>query len=210
MTEQISDQISAFIDDELPDEESAFLLRRLERDSDARNRAMRYTMIGAALRDELLPVQTILRRRLAVALTGAAAPPQRTAPRWRSRYLRPALGVGIAASVAIAAIVGLRALNDTRVGPAGPVAAPLQTRSADVPPSYVVPQEVADAPAIQPAVRLTNYIVHHSEYASRLSRTSVRSNVIGAAELVPVADPVADPQAQPEPPPAVKQDPTTE
>ena len=29
MTEQISDQISAFIDDELPDEESAFLLRRL-------------------------------------------------------------------------------------------------------------------------------------------------------------------------------------
>ena len=210
MTEQISDQISAFIDDELPDEESAFLLRRLERDSDARNRALRYTMIGAALRDELLPVQTILRRRLAVALTGAAPPPQRAAARLRSRYLRPALGVGIAASVAITAIVGLRALNDARVGAAGPVGAPLQTRSADVPPSYVVPQEVADAPAIQPAVRLTNYIVHHSEYASRLSRTSVRSNVIGAAELVPVADPVADPQAQPEPPPAVKQDPTTE
>ena len=39
MTEQISDQISAFIDDELSDEESAFLLRRFERDADARNRA---------------------------------------------------------------------------------------------------------------------------------------------------------------------------
>lgn len=206
MTEQISDQISAFIDDELPDEESAFLLRRLERDSDARNRAMRYTLIGAALREELLPVQTILRRRIAVALTGAASPPQRTAVRWRSRYLRPALGVGIAASVAIAAIFGLRVLNDARVGVAGPAAAPLQTRSADPPPSYVVPQEVADAPAIQPAVRLTNYIVHHSEYASRLSRTSVRSNVIGAAELVPVVDP----QAQPEQPPAVKRDPAAE
>ena len=32
MTEQINDQISAFIDDELPDQESTFLLRRFERD----------------------------------------------------------------------------------------------------------------------------------------------------------------------------------
>src|SRR5262252_9199467 len=99
MTEQISDQISAFIDDELPDEESGFLLRRLERDADARNRALRYTMIGAALRDELLPDQTMLRQRIAVALTGAAPLPSvRTTPRWRTRYLRPLLGVGIAAS----------------------------------------------------------------------------------------------------------------
>jgi negative regulator of sigma E activity len=205
MTEQISDQISAFIDDELPDEESAFLLRRLERDPEARGRAMRYTMIGAALRDELLPVQTILRRRIAVALTGSSLPPQRSAARWRSRYLRPVIGVGIAASVAIAAIVGLRALNDARVGAAGQAATQLQTRSADVPPSYVVPQEVADAPVVQPAVRLTNYIVHHSEYASTLSRTSVRSNVVGAAELVPVTEPQAQPQ-----PPAVKHDPAAE
>jgi negative regulator of sigma E activity len=205
MTEQTSDQISAFIDDELPDEESAFLLRRLERDADARNRALRYTMIGAALRDELLPDHTLLRRRIAVALTGAPLPAQRAPARWHARYVRPLLGVGIAASVAIAAIVGLRALNDTRPGAAGPAAPPLQTRAADVPPSYVVPQETADAPVVQPAVRLTNYIVHHSEYASRLSRTSVRSNVVGTAELVP--GPVAEPQPQPRP---VKRDPAAE
>jgi sigma-E factor negative regulatory protein RseA len=196
MTEQISDQISAFIDDELPDEESAFLLRRFERDAESQNRALRYTMIGAALRDELLPDHTILRRRIAVALTGAPLQTQRAAPaRWRSRYLRPLIGVGIAASVALAAIVGLRALNDARVGAAGPAAAPLQTRAVAAPPSYVVPQEAADAPVVQPAVRLTNYVVHHSEYASRLSRTSVRSNVVGAAEIVPATQP------QPPPPP---------
>ena len=73
-------------------------------------------------------------------------------------------------------------------------------------PSYVVPQEVAGAPVLQPAVRLTNYVVHHSEYASRLSRTSVRSNVVGAAELLPAGGELQpQPEAQlPQPPSSVK------
>jgi sigma-E factor negative regulatory protein RseA len=196
MTEQISDQISAFIDDELPDEESAFLLRRFERDDDARSRAVRYTLIGAALREELLgPDPAILRRRIAVALTGAALPAQpRPAARVQWRYLRPVVGVGIAATVAIASIVGLRAMNFARVGAphaGSALSAPLQARTPAPAPSYVVPRDVADAPAIAPAVRLTNYVMHHSEYASRLSRTSVHSNVVGAAEVLPVAAPAS-------------------
>ena len=75
----------------------------------------------------------------------------------------------------------------------------------DAPPSYVVPQEVVDAPAVTPAVRLTNYVVHHSEYASRLSRTFVRSNVVGAAEIVPAAEP-----PPPQPPPQFRQGTTPE
>jgi len=195
MTEQISDQISAFIDDELPDEESAFLLRRFERDTDARNRAARYTLIGAALRDELLgPDHSILRRRVAVALTGTAPPAQhRPAARLQWRYLRPAVGVGIAATVAVAAIMGLRAVNVAHVGVPGatstPLSAPLQTRAAEPPASYVVPHDVSDAPVIPPAVRLTNYVMYHSEYASRLSHMSVHSNVVGAGELLPAAAP---------------------
>jgi negative regulator of sigma E activity len=191
MTDQINDQISAFIDDELSDEESAFLLRRFERDPDARNQAVRYTMIGAAMRGELLgPDHAVLRRRIAVAMTGQ--PPATTArpvaARWGARYVRPLLGVGIAASVAVAAIVGLRSLNEARVAPSGAETAanvtPLQVRPVTAPASYVVPQEVADAPAVAPAIRLTNYLVHHGEYASRLSRTSVHSNVVGAADGV--------------------------
>ena len=194
MTEQISDQISAFIDDELSDEESAFLLRRFERDADARNRAARYTMIGAALRDELVgPDHSILRRRVAVALTGTApSAQQRPAARLQWRYMRPAVGVGIAATVAVAAILGLRAVNVAHVGAPGGAATlntPLQTRATEPPPSYVVPREVSDAPVVTPAVRLTNYVMHHSEYASRLSRTSVHSNVVGAAELLPPPEP---------------------
>src|SRR6476646_11767939 len=149
MTEQISDQISAFIDDELSDEESAFLMRRFERDADARSRAARYTMIGAALRDELVGSDPeILRRRVAAALTGTApVAQQRAVARVQWRYLRPAVGVGIAATVAVAAIVGLRAVNFARVGaPGGSAAATasLQARTSDPPPSYVVPREVSD------------------------------------------------------------------
>jgi negative regulator of sigma E activity len=202
MTEQISDQISAFIDDELSGEESAFLLRRFERDADARNRAARYTMIGAALRDELVgPDHSILRRRIAVALTGTAPSTQQRPPaRLQWRYLRPAVGVGIAATVAVAAILGLRAVNVARVGaPSGAatLSSPLQTRAAEPAPSYVVPRETSDAPVIAPAVRLTNYVMHHSEYASRLGRTSVHSNVVGAAELLPPADPPAPAKREP-------------
>ena len=43
MTDQINDQISAFIDNELSADESALLVRRFERDPEARARAMRYT-----------------------------------------------------------------------------------------------------------------------------------------------------------------------
>src|SRR5262245_51068135 len=153
MTDQINDQISAFIDDELSDEESAFLVRRFERDSDARSLAVRYTMIGSALRGELLgPDPAILRRRISVALTGAQLAPTRApAVPWHARFARPLIGVGIAASVAIAALGGLRLLNDARLVGGGVTpaltASPLQTREiVATPPSYVVPQEVSDAP----------------------------------------------------------------
>jgi sigma-E factor negative regulatory protein RseA len=194
MTEQINDQISAFIDDELPDQESAFLLRRFERDPAAHDLALRYTMIGSALRNELLgPDPAILRRRVAAALTGAPLPVARPVARWQSRYTRPLLGFGIAASVAVAALVGLRMINDARIEPstagspltASTLAEPRQPAAPA--PSYVVPRDVSDVPVVAPQIRLTNYLMHHGEYASRLNRTSVHSNVVGASERLPEA-----------------------
>jgi len=200
MTEQINDQISAFIDDELSSEESALLVRRFERDTDARSRALRYTLIGAALRGELLePSPILLRRRVAAALSGVSPAVMRAPVRWRARLARPLLGLGIAASVAVAAIGGLRLVNDARLAPETVAGAPapvaLQAREPVVAPSYVVPQEVAEGRPITPPIRLTNYVMHHSEYTSRLSRTSVNSNVVGAATEPPVA-PADDAEAQ--------------
>ena len=74
MTEKIHDQISAFIDDELSEQESAFLVRRLERDTDARHRAMRYMLIGNALRGELPVGHDVLRHRIQSALSGSLSP----------------------------------------------------------------------------------------------------------------------------------------
>jgi negative regulator of sigma E activity len=202
MTEQISDQISAFIDDELSAEESALLVRRFERDPNARQQAMRYTMIGAALRGELLdPHPSLLQRRISAALTGAAPPAAaRPVPHWAGRVARPLLGVGIAAAVAVVAIGTLRFVNDPDVAPAGPAVAassvPLQAPDSVEAASYVVPQDVAPVgPVAPPPIRLTNYLIHHSEYASRLGRTSVSSNVVGAG-VEPTTPPADEVEAQ--------------
>ena len=71
MSEQIRDQISAFTDDELSAEECAFLVRQLERNPASRQRVLRYSIMGAALRGELLnPDPDILRRRVRAGFAG--------------------------------------------------------------------------------------------------------------------------------------------
>ncbi|MEO8464858.1 MAG: sigma-E factor negative regulatory protein [Gammaproteobacteria bacterium] len=182
MTEQINDQISAFIDDELSAEESALLVRRFEREPNVRARALRYTMIGAALRGELLqPHSSMLRRRITAALDGAVTTTERlAAPRGSARYARPLLGLGIAAAVAVAAIGTLRLVNEAGVAPNGAIGGTVLARDQVVAPSYVVPQDATPAGPVTSPIRLTNYLIHHSEYASGLGRASVSSNVVGA------------------------------
>ena len=184
MTDRIHDQISAFIDNELSEDESALLVRRFERDPEARARAMRYTLIGASLRGELLePHPSVLRQRIAAALSGNVISGAPKARERENRWVRPLLGVGIAATVAVVAIGTLRSLNEAAFTPGS--AAPLAAAPAGVrdavaqAPSYVVPQD-ADPSATLAPIRLTNYLMRHGEFASGLTRTSVSSNVVGA------------------------------
>jgi sigma-E factor negative regulatory protein RseA len=191
MTEQINDQISAFIDNELSADESALLVRRFERDVESRSRAMRYTLIGAALRGELLePHPSVLRQRVAAALSGATPAAPKARERVGERFAKPLLSVAIAATVAVVAIGALRSLNDTTLGPSVAPAvvnastAPgldsgLQARDAAT--SYVVPPRVNEQPSTIAPIRLTNYLMHHGEFASGFTRTAVNSNVVGGA-----------------------------
>jgi negative regulator of sigma E activity len=187
MTEQINAQISAFIDNELPADEAALLVRRFERDPEARARAMRYTLIGAALRGELLePHPSVLRQRVAAALSGSPPPSvPRQRERWTERYARPLLGSGIAASVAVVAIAALRSLNEpaapgTATAAVGPTPLEVRGAAAEEAPSYVVP-ELGDRSRSLAPIRFTNYLIRHGEFTSGLTRTSVSSNVVGAA-----------------------------
>jgi sigma-E factor negative regulatory protein RseA len=197
MTEQINDQISAFIDNELSADESALLVRRFERDSEARARAMRYTLIGSALRGELLePHPSVLRQRVAAALSGIAPSSAKPRERWTERLARPLLGFGIAATVAVVAIGALRSLNEASI--AANVAAPITASELPTRDSYVVPTDT-DESRVGAPIRLTNYLMHHGEYASGLTRTSVNSNVVGAALEPVVTDAVvAKPVVEPE------------
>jgi negative regulator of sigma E activity len=183
MTEQINDQVSAFIDDELSVDESALLVRRFERDPDARARATRYTLIGSALRGELLePHPSVLRQRIAAALNGAAPIPSKRRPE-ALKVSRPLVGFGIAATVALVAIGSLRMLSDVAPNGGTPLAAGVATtavvREAAEAPSYVVPQDAAAPRVVTPPMRLTNYLMRHGVYASSLTRTTVNSNVVG-------------------------------
>jgi negative regulator of sigma E activity len=184
MSEHIHEQISAFLDDELSSEESAFLVRRLASDALAHRQTVRYTTIGSVLREEaVLANSAVLRERIQAVLDGVPVSQDRSRPpsHRQARWARLIAGVGVAASVAIVAILGLRVLND----PAAPA-----VRSATVAPeiwsepdSYVVPGETTQSPrVITPPIWMTNYLVQHGHYASTLNRTSVHSNVIGRRE----------------------------
>jgi negative regulator of sigma E activity len=185
MSEQIQDQISAFVDDELSFDESSFLVRRLERDPEARQRLVSYLTIGAAMRGELSqPDPNAVLRRVRGVLGGSVqTTPSSIDAGWARRLAKPALGIGIAASVAVAAVAILR------IGVFGPQTdfgaatnAAVATTLSTEPSSYVVPQEIPSAQEMPQPIRLTNYLVHHGEYASGLGRTYIHSAVAGAQQ----------------------------
>ncbi len=187
MSEQIQDQISAFTDDELSAEECAFLVRRLERDPQTRDRVLRYSIIGASLRGELPnPDPDVLRRRVRAELDGVRSVEQvRESPAVQSRYFRPAVGLGIAASVAVAALALLNTVNSPldASGPAPQVAGVSSGFGLEDPPSYIVPGEAAGRLSVgdtlsPPPIRLTNYLITHGQYAPGIRRTSIHTHVI--------------------------------
>lgn len=109
MNDALKMQISAFIDGELPENESELLLRRLSQDAAMRQQVAQYLTIGRLIRREQeVPGMGELRSRIAAALGEEpveAAPVPETS---RRRYLKPAAGVAVAASVAIVGLIGLR------------------------------------------------------------------------------------------------------
>ncbi len=184
MTESPDIQISAFADDELARDESEFLVRRLSRDADARCKTVRYATIGAAVRGELLgPDPDVLRRRISASLEGVHVPEHVAAtgphPLWR--LMRPAAGVGIAASVAIAALLAIRPGPSVDSGANAPPVAVVETVPTVAPvqtelmPSFVVPVSATS----QSHIRFTDYLVQHNRFAPAIRRASINSTIAG-------------------------------
>jgi len=110
MNDAIKTQISAFVDGELPQNEAELLLRRLCQDVELRNQAAEYLAMGRAMRGErAIAGMSTLRERVSAAIDDkelleefADADAEGGAP----RFTRPLVGVAIAATVALAALLG--------------------------------------------------------------------------------------------------------
>jgi sigma-E factor negative regulatory protein RseA len=174
MTTNAHEQLSTLLDGELPDAEVAMVVRRVARDEVLRATALRYSLIGDALRDELPPggpVDLVRRVREQLATTTA---PEAEVPTGMARFKRLGAGIAVAASVAMVALVALPG------------------RQQDAPPPVLTATEVASPGPeqrmmIQPVYtraagggpdRLTRYYVNHTEYAPPLSGRGALTRII--------------------------------
>jgi sigma-E factor negative regulatory protein RseA len=200
MSEQIREQVSAFLDGELPNSETELLLKRLTRDGELRESFGRYALIGEAIRGSSGDLLTKgFAGRVNVAIDGEAVPAAGHGSRsGASRWWRPFAGVAVAAGVAAIAIVALqqRTVAPLRPGTAltarnsVPAQSALPVQGAAVPRepiSYTVPATSSGAPAAMAPARLTNYVLAHSRYSSGLDQRGVLADLlIEADEQQPV------------------------
>jgi sigma-E factor negative regulatory protein RseA len=204
MSEQILEQVSAFLDGELPNAETELLLKRLTRDGELRESFGRYALIGEALRGQgshILAGGFASRVNLAIDGEPSQVVPHAQQSRV-SRWWRPLAGVTVAAGVAAVAIV---ALQQRAISPGLPGTSAVTAQSSAVTAqgnrvspnvlaaqnaslqggggprealSYTVPASPVDAPLAVAPARLTNYVFAHSKYSLGLGQRSVLADLL--------------------------------
>jgi sigma-E factor negative regulatory protein RseA len=197
MSEQIREQVSAFLDGELPNSETELLLKRLTRTGELRESFGRYALIGEAIRGASRAYLTQgFAGRVNLAIDGEPIPAGGHAPRARaSRWWRPFAGTAVAAGVAAVAVVAFHQRADAPgLRPASTLAAqnavPVRSAAPREAISYTVPATSPAAAASVGPGRLTNYVFAHSRYSSGLAQRGM------LADLLIEGD---------EPPPAIEQ-----
>jgi sigma-E factor negative regulatory protein RseA len=206
MSEQIREQVSAFLDGELPSTETELLLKRLTRDGELRESFGRYALIGESLRGAGSHILTRgFASRVNVAIDGEPVQPARQTVRG-ARWWRPLAGVAVAAGVATVAIV---ALQQRAISPGVRISPALTAQNASLPPiaaaeqtaslqgvgagagrealSYTVPASSPAAPAQMAPGRLTNYVFAHSKYSSGLGQRGVLADLLIEDDQPPAA-----------------------
>ncbi len=176
MNEAIRMQVSAFVDGELPENEAELLVRRLSQDAALRRQVSEYLAIGRIMRGEYsLQGSDALRERIAAELderplqdamdTVVSAP--------SPRFVRPAAGAAIAATVALVAIFGLGRVADVE---------------SPVPGTAVVADDVVSetVPTMDDA-ELRRLLILHGEGSNSFS-TRVTSLQMRAEELAEESD----------------------
>lgn len=158
MSDIIKEQLSAYLDGELPREEAGLLVRRLMQDPELQARWARYHTIGAVLKRQTPEhANAGLSRRVMTAIASETpARGQARMPAW----LKPLAGVAIAASVAAVAVFGARSLYAPES--AVPAAQLAQAPVASLPDARL-PRAGTRWQRTQPAVasQLNDYLLRH-------------------------------------------------
>lgn len=196
MSEQIREQVSAFLDGELPNSESELLLKRLTRDGVLRESFGRYALIGEAIRGGSRAYLTQgFAGRVNLAIDGEPISAGGHVAQVRaSRWWRPFAGAAVAAGVAAVAVVafhqradapGLRPALALNAQSRAQVQSAALAQNGAVPAapreaiSYTVPAASGAAPPVGLAPgRLTNYVFAHSKYSSGLAQRGVMADML--------------------------------
>lgn len=187
MNDALKMQISAFVDGELPDNEAEFLLRRLSQDAGMRQQVAQYLEIGRlARRDRDIPGMDGLRGRINEALGEEPLEVQEKPEIVGSKFMTPASGIAVAATVAAIALIGLSQLSTSDVPalPDGGLPVAIDTSGSYTEPS---PEQVL---ANQPSERLIDYSRRHDDTSYSLGSNDIISRMVTfelrAGELVEI------------------------
>lgn len=170
MNDAIREQLSAFVDGELPENEAELLLRRMSQDVELRQDVAEYLAIGRLMRSEPgFAGADRLHERITAAIDEKPADAgDNTRAMQASRAIRPLAGVAVAATVALVAIFALQQTtgidelaNETQV----PLAS--DNTPGDVVPSIDAQQE-----------RQRQYFRNHADSSSQLGANGMISRVV--------------------------------
>lgn len=172
MNEALKMQISAFVDGELPDNEAELLLRRLSQDAALRQQVAEFLEIGRLIRrDRAVPGMDGLRERINEALGEEPLPVRESEPAVGSRFMTPASGIAVAATVAAVALVGLSQLDTS---PAPDYAAAV---AIDLAPTYTEP-DVATVLSSQPSELVRDYYRRHGNSSSDFGSNGMLTRMV--------------------------------
>ncbi|MFP4209181.1 MAG: sigma-E factor negative regulatory protein [Wenzhouxiangella sp.] len=182
MTEVNREQLSCLMDGELERRSCDFLVRRLATDPALSDRWQRYHLIRACLQRELSSPAGLAERVAAALDEETPMPAETTARRW----LKPLGGVAIAASVAVAALVGMNSSmleqgqSEHSVSEAGFVS---QSTPLDRPFNQpLVPVSLSESSAAD-RQRINSYLLRHNQAVGSAGFPSYVPIVVGAGSL---------------------------
>jgi negative regulator of sigma E activity len=173
----IEEQLSAFLDGELPEAELALLVRRLERDESLRDTLARYSAVGSVLRDDSLVASSkdfrasVMR---AISSDGNDAA-EFTADSGTAAAGSRRTGAMLAAAIAALAVVGFYQFDLSGGIPDANVE--IAAISSDQAGSDATRVVSAKRIRVANRERMTSYLVSHSEFSRSMQGAMVDSRI---------------------------------